>query len=227
MRDRGTGSWVGTFTQEWPLFDEEHQVGFTAPYVSQESAVAATARGFGDVAINYRYQALSDDARTALAPRLSLLLPTGSSAKRTGTGGAGLQANLPFSARLGTRFATHLNLGGAWTPAGKAADGASATQVSWFGGQSLIFLLHPRLNLLVEVLYSAVETRTGGRSTRAESLLVSPGLRFGIDFPGGLQVVPGIGVPIGIGPSDGTIAILGYLSFEFPFTSTAAGPGAP
>jgi hypothetical protein len=228
MRDRDTGSWVGAFSQEWPVVSEEHQLSFTAPYVSQSSPYAATARGFGDVAINYRYQALSDDARTALAPRLTLLLPTGSTEARIGAGGAGVQVALPASVRLGTRFATHLNVGAGLVPSGRAPDGARTRQVSVFAGGGLIWLLHPRLNLLVEALWSGVERTVSGTTTRADSLVVSPGLRFGIDFPkSGLQVVPGIGVPIGLGPSAGTLSILGYLSFEFPFTSTAPGPGAP
>jgi hypothetical protein len=128
--------------------------------------------------------------------------------------------------RLGTRFAAHLNVGAGLVPSGRAPDGERTSQASALAGGSLIALLHPHFNLLVEVLWTGVERTAGGRTTRADSLLVSPGLRFGLDFPGGLQVVPGIGFPVGIGPSAGTLSILGYLSFEFPFTIPAAGPGA-
>jgi hypothetical protein len=38
---------------------------------------------------------------------------------------------------------------------------------------------------------------------------------------GGLQIVPGIGVPIGIGTSNGTRQLFLYLSLEHPFTATA------
>jgi len=37
------------------------------------------------------------------------------------------------------------------------------------------------------------------------------------NFENGLQIVPGIGVPIGIGPSSGEKGIFLYLSFEHPF----------
>ena len=37
------------------------------------------------------------------------------------------------------------------------------------------------------------------------------------NFPGGLQVVPGLAWPIGIGPSGGTDYLFIYLSFEHPF----------
>ena len=52
----GTGDWVYTFTQEWPLPDEKHQLSFTLPVQDLHSAVAS-ASGVGDVALNYRYQA--------------------------------------------------------------------------------------------------------------------------------------------------------------------------
>jgi hypothetical protein len=45
---------------------------------------------------------------------------------------------------------------------------------------------------------------------------VSPGIRWAWNFPTGLQVVPGIAVPIGVGPSRGDRALFLYLSFEHP-----------
>jgi len=49
------------------------------------------------------------------------------------------------------------------------------------------------------------------------SLLHSPGIRWSYNFMNGLQIVPGVGVPLGVGPSAGERAILLYLSFEHPF----------
>lgn len=46
---------------------------------------------------------------------------------------------------------------------------------------------------------------------------MSPGLRWAINFPSGLQIVPGIALPMGVGPSKGERAIFFYLSFEHPF----------
>jgi hypothetical protein len=43
-------------------------------------------------------------------------------------------------------------------------------------------------------------------------------LRFAIDFPSGLQIVPGLSFPIGMGPSQGDYGLFLYLSFEHPFT---------
>src|SRR5215475_8709782 len=51
-----SNDWVYTFTQEWPLpMDWRHQLSYTVAGVSSGSHPAAGA-GFGDVALNYRYQ---------------------------------------------------------------------------------------------------------------------------------------------------------------------------
>jgi hypothetical protein len=51
----------------------------------------------------------------------------------------------------------------------------------------------------------------------SRSLFLSPGIRWAYNFKNGLQIVPGIGVPIGIGPSLGEKGVFLYLSFEHPF----------
>ena len=49
-------------------------------------------------------------------------------------------------------------------------------------------------------------------------MYISPGIRWAYNFKNGLQIVPGIGVPLGVGPSAGeTGRALFYLSFEHPF----------
>jgi hypothetical protein len=52
---------------------------------------------------------------------------------------------------------------------------------------------------------------------RTQTLTVNPGVRAAFDLPGGLQIVPGVGLPIGFGPSRGNDAVFLYLSFEHPF----------
>jgi hypothetical protein len=153
------------------------------------------------------------------------VLPTGSAQKALGAGGFGWQVSLPFSVRLGSYFVTHLNAGATWLPSGKGSDGSKTSWFSYSVGQSLIALVHPRFNLLVEVLWTAVDATAGRRTAPAEALVVSPGVRFGLDLPGDLQVVPGIAFPIGVGPSAGSLGVFGYLSFEFPFSRAAAEHG--
>ena len=56
-----------------------------------------------------------------------------------------------------------------------------------------------------------------GQTVRNSEFLLSPGLRGAIDFPSGLQIVPGIAFPFGVGSSRGERAVFVYLSFEHPF----------
>jgi hypothetical protein len=49
------------------------------------------------------------------------------------------------------------------------------------------------------------------------SAFVSPGVRWSYDFESGLQIVPGIAFPIGVGPSRREKSVFLYLSFEHPF----------
>jgi len=59
-----------------------------------------------------------------------------------------------------------------------------------------------------------------GQTGVSEALYVSPGIRWSYDFKNGLQIVPGVAFPIGLGPSGGEHGFLLYLSFEHPFRKT-------
>src|SRR5918911_1163692 len=83
------GDWNYAFTQEWPLGGIRHQLSYTIPV--QHSG--GTGTGLGDIALNYRYQLIGHpEAATVMAPRFSLLLPTGNDAFERGTGGLSYQA---------------------------------------------------------------------------------------------------------------------------------------
>jgi hypothetical protein len=212
-----TGAWTFAFTEEWPVRGQTHQASVTL-YLADLQEVKA---GFGDVLLNYRWQAVgSGDAPVALAPRLSLVLPTGDAAGGLGGGGAGVEVNLPLSVALGEHFVSHVNLGGRYVADGDTELG-SATLGGFTVGQSFIWLAHPKLNVMVEAVYSSVEIDAGDAHAREEVLTVNPGLRAAIDV-GSLQIVPGVAVPIGLGPSRGDYAVFLYLSLEHPFR--LAGP---
>lgn len=216
-RARG-GAWAYSFTQEWPFPGQRHQVSFTLP-VERVGEGAAWETGMGDLLLNYRYQLLGiGGSRLAVAPRLSLVLPTGDEERGLGGGGAGVQANLPVSYVLGDRLVAHSNAGLTWTPSARDAMGAEAATTSVNLGQSVVWLAHPRVNLLVEAAWSQDEAVAGDDATAtSRSFFVSPGVRGAINVRGGLQIVPGIAVPIGVGPSDGERAVFLYLSLEHPF----------
>lgn len=70
----------------------------------------------------------------------------------------------------------------------------------------------------MEFAYNSTESVVGaGRKEREHELLLNPGVRFAIDLPGGLQIVPGLAVPFGVGPSRGERGVFLYLSFEHSF----------
>jgi hypothetical protein len=215
---RGSSGWGATFTQEWPAPSERHQLSYTIPLMRSGSDGAMNT-GLGDVLLNYRYQVPTRvGSSVALAPRISVALPVGDENEERGAGAPGLEVNLPTSIELSRLLVTHLNVGGSWTPSSRNAAGDEATTTGVFAGGSLIFLVHPKLNLMVEALWSEDESVTGpDRTGRERAFVIAPGLRGAIDFASGLQIVPGIAFPLGVGPSEGEEGIFLYLSFEHPF----------
>jgi hypothetical protein len=222
LRTADTNDWLYTFTQEWPLGGQTHQLSYTVPLARINDA-PNRGTGLGDIAINYRYQiGGSEHVRVALAPRVTVLLPTGASRRSLGSGGTGFQVNLPFSAELPARLVAHSNAGMTFTPRARDSFGNVAATRVYSLGQSVIWLAHPKLNLMLESTWTAAQDVAGPRQTvRSTELMLSPGLRGAIDFASGLQIVPGIAFPFGIGTSRGERAVFFYLSFEHPFAGRA------
>ena len=211
---RDPTAWEYSFTQEWPAGGQRHQLSVTVPLIH-----AADATGVGDVALNYRYQLSFDDATgDAVAPRLSLLIPTGDATEGRGTSSLGLQANLPVSWGLHRALVTHWNIGGTWTPSARAAGGGRVATRDVTAAASAIWLATRAVNPVLEVAWAREEIAIDADTRLAEeSAWISPGVRAAIDFRSGLQMVPGVAFPIGIGPTDGERRVLVYLSFEHGF----------
>ena len=225
-RDAASGDWVYTFTQEWPLHGLKHQLSYSLPVQDVHSSLAA-AVGIGDIALNYRYQAVGAE-RIAFAPRISLLVPTGESKRGLGAGGVGVQLNLPVSWAWGSRLVTHWNAGYTHTYSARDELGDRADTNAINLGQSVVWLAHPRFNVLVETVYTRAQAVAGERKTESsDALFVSPGVRWAYNFKNGLQIVPGVAFPIGVGPSAGDHGVFLYLSFEHPFRKSAAAAPAP
>ena len=217
LRQRN-GDWLYTFTQEWPVFSQKHQFSFTVPVQGSDGDGSGT-QGIGDIALNYRYQlAGNGDTPVAVAPRLSLLIPTGDQQKDLGAGGAGIQVNFPVSMEVSKRLVTHWNMGATLTPSAKNGRGQKAGLADYNVGQSIIWLVRPNFNVFLESSWENQETVIGANLTeRQSSLLLNPGIRWAHNFRNGLQIVPGIGVPFGVGSSSGERGLFLYLSFEHPF----------
>jgi hypothetical protein len=218
QRSIETGNWVFSETDEWPLRTIKHQLSLTLQSTRVGDYTGSKA-GFGDTAVNYRYQLVgSGETRLAISPRLSMLLPTGNSKAGRGTGGYGMQTNLPVSVVVSKSFVTHWNAGATWVPRQKNAFDERARTVGVNLGQSMIWLAKPNFNVMLETVWNSSESVVAaGKTDRASSIYLNPGVRGAFNFKSGLQIVPGVAVPVGVGPSAGDKGVIMYLSFEHPF----------
>jgi hypothetical protein len=214
LYDRRTREWLYSFTQEWPVGSQLHQLSYTLPITRTADP---TGTGLGDLAINYRYQAIRTET-LAMAPRISIVTPTGDWRKARGNGAAGLQVQLPVSVELGEKVVAHVNAGATRTPRARAADGSRASLTSTSFGGSVVYLAAPSFNWMLEVLTSNDESvEDGGGKRRERTTLVSPGFRYAIDHASGAQTVLGMALPQGVNPGPKTRGIFLYLSYEHSF----------
>jgi hypothetical protein len=199
QRDSRSHDWIYTFTQEWPAPGQLHQWSYTLPLQR-----AGRGARIGDVAVNYRYQLVGDsDAKLAATPRFTVTLPTGDWRRGQGNGAAGFNAAMALSYVPHPMWNLHFDAGATNVPRSRA------TTHTYQLGNNIVWLPSKRLNLMVETLYQ--------RDDGQRSLLISPAVRWAYNRPGGLQIVPAIGFPIGVGPSAGERSVILYLSFEHPF----------
>jgi hypothetical protein len=216
-RNFDTKDWGLALEQEWPLWSQEHQFSYEIPLQSLMSATPLAVTGIGDIAISYRYQLLGiEDHDLALAPRLSVILPTGNAEKGLGNGALGYEIGLPFS-RFAEPFAFHTNASIALTPNAKMGTDHTTSIMEVSLGQSVIWLLHPKFNIMLEGLWSEMNYRAADSTLQSEeSFIINPGIRWAHDFDSGLQIVPGISVPMELG-EEGSMQIFLYLSLEHNF----------
>jgi hypothetical protein len=221
-RSRG---WNFNFTQEWPVFSQDHQFSYSVPS-SHFIDGADRVYGIGDILLNYRYQALEeDDVKPAFAPRFSLILPTGNRNRGTGNGVVGYQWGLPFSKKLASRFAMHANFGLTYLPGVRAPlDGSTGplspkrSLVSYNLGASAIFAILPRLHLMLEWIGPFEESiNDRGKATREFMPILSPGFRAAVVNEEKLQIVVGAAAPIGLNRKADNFGALLYLSIEHNF----------
>lgn len=201
------------FTQEWPFFSQDHQLSYTVPFTFLDEG-GMTSRGFGDVFLNYRYQALMESAGTpAFAPRLSVILPTGDEDRGLGNGTVGYQVNLPVSKIVSDRWTVHGNAGATVLP-----DVSGHDLVNFNVGASAIYAVTPTFNFMLEAVGNwDEEVNDAGRTKRRLAAVVSPGFRYAINHKSGAQTVLGLAAPIGVTSAAPDYGFFVYLSFEHPF----------
>jgi hypothetical protein len=206
-----------SFTQEWPVFSQRHQFSYTIPYTFLENGGSDS--GFEDIRLNYRLQVLMESEQTpALAPRFSLVIPIGDSAKGFGHGKLGYEVNLPFSKIVGNRWTVHGNAGATFFPDVKDRD-----LTNYNLGGSVIYAVTANLNLMLESVAGWEEDiDVARRIDRTLTALVSPGVRYAFNLPNDAQLVVGAAVPIGITPDAPDYGLFFYCSFEHPFTRVSS-----
>jgi DtxR family transcriptional regulator, Mn-dependent transcriptional regulator len=208
------GSWTTTFTQEWPVVSQTHQLSYTMAFLDANSQ-----SGLGDTLINYRYQAsLDGPGRAAFSPRVSLVIPSGNNDKGLGDGSPGLQFNLPVSKQLAD-WHVHWNGGLTWLPkarGGTTPTGHSRNLVSPFVAGSAIYRLKPMLHLMLESVFAFDQLAIDEGTSRETTITLSPGFRGGWNV-GDRQIVAGFALPISWSEATRSTGGFVYFSYELPF----------
>lgn len=212
-----SSGWAMTLTQEWPVPGIRHQLSATIPVNRLYGA-----DGFGDIAVNYRYQLAEEGpGRPAIAPRATLLCPTGNAGRGLGVGAWGWQFNLPASKQL-NNFYFHGNAGFTWYPRVKTsgAGGASAPDVTLVSptiAGSTIYRVKPMFNLMLESVVTWQEGVAGpGRTSKSTLAILSPGFRTGWNV-GEAQIIVGAALPFAFNAGSTDMGLFTYFSYEAPF----------
>ena len=213
-RDFDSKDWALALEQEWPLGSQAHQLSFELPLQNTLDVDGNRVTGLGDVILSYRYQALGiEDHDVAFAPRISLILPSGNADRNLGNGSMGYELGLPLSLVFNESLVAHTNASISITP--EVAAPINEDLIAMNLGQSLIWLAHENFNVLVEGLWG--KSWLGG-TDMGNSFILNPGIRWAHNFDNGLQIVPGLSVPMQFN-EDGSRStqIFLYLSFEHGF----------
>lgn len=212
------GVWAAGFTQEWPVRSQTHQLSYSLSVLDSGTHV-----GFGDLMINYRWQAMTEGpGRPAFSPRVSVILPTGSADRGLGVGSAGLQINMPFSKQTGN-FYWHWNGGMTMFPSVDATFDDIAVSEGLFSpflSGSSIYRVKPMFNVMVETVLNFDEGLTPSGGQRDTSFTFSPGVRGGWNI-GDHQLILGVAVPTTWAEDTRDTGAFFYLSYELPFKKTS------
>jgi len=204
---RGGNAWEFNFTQEWPVLSQKHQLSYTLPV----AGATGQSTSFGDVLINYRYQAAMEDADSpAFSPRLSFILPS----DRNGARSAGLQVNLPVSKQYGDVY-VNVNGGLTWRPRSRGGPELVSLTTPHLSGSAIV-RVRPMFHLMFEnVLLWEQTVASDGSRERDAVFTLSPGARGGWNL-GDKQLILGAAIPITFA-NETDAGILLYFSYELPF----------
>jgi hypothetical protein len=168
-------------------------------------------------AFNFRYQLLKGRVKPG-CHRASDHAPA---SLRRFPFGARIRRHRPanqLSSKLGHEQAPGYSLEhwrGRWCARAKNPLGDRAAASGYNLGQSFVWLVRPRFNALLETTWNQIAgVVSRNRVESFHDLLLSPRCTLGLQLPSGLQIVPGIAIPVGLGPSAGEKGVFVYLSLE-------------
>lgn len=203
------------FIQEWGIA-ERHDLGFTLPITIFEKS----GDGLGDVFLDYRYQVVKGK-RLNIAPRFSLILPTGNTNKNLGYDTVGFQNNWAMSVYWNRHFATHWNMGTTLLPQAKdiLSNGSSERKfmANFNFGASAAWMLNHRLNLALEFLTNLGSEINNNRNINLfGQYILNPGVSTCIDIKS-VSLIPGISAPLTWTRDNFEPGIYVYFSIQHPF----------
>ena len=205
----------GSFTQEWPLGGNKHQLSYSVPYWFN-----GPFEWLDNILINYRYQL--EFKNLFFAPRISFQIPTAPGKENKFKG---IQFFIPASFEADKLWTFHFNAGYA---TGKCISNVDYDKVSYntcTTGGSIIYNLSNRFNLMFEALVTAEKTdRVYNSEYRLDSKTISsilnPGFRWAKNFKNDAQLDLGFSKPYSINDSDmkeeddSQFGVLLYFSYE-------------
>lgn len=217
------GNFSFNFTQEIPITDLKHQFSYSLNYSLMEPADGSKAKnGFGDMYISYRPSLMDENQWMMLAPRITLILPTGNSSQGLGQGGWGGQLNVAITKRLSRQLITHYNFGTTFIHNADYYQDTPAEPVLTYqrnlyhknAGIGFIWIAQRKCHVMLEYLSDFTQNikHNGGIITQHQGT-ISPGLRYCIDT-GKMQIVPGIAAPLRVTNHAVDIGVFLYLSIE-------------
>jgi hypothetical protein len=197
-----------SFTEEWPVCSEKHQLSVTMNIdnlFSQEEN-----SGLSSLMLNYRYQFMGAE-NIFIAPRISGVFPLRS--KNIKSKSAGFEINFPLSIILSRFWIMHFNAGANYMEEKIDDSKVNVRTNSSFSGAGFIYQPSNHFNLINEIVYTIRESSVND-ATSESALTCNPGIRAALNFKSGLQIVPGISVPVEFTGGHSNAGILFYLSFE-------------
>lgn len=201
--------------EEWG-FAERHDAGFTIPVTIFEQS----GDGLGDIFLDYRYHLIKEKTLN-IAPRFSLILPTGSVRKNLGYDSVGFQNNWAISLYWNRHFATHWNIGTTLLPYAKELfpDGGSARKflANFNFGISNAWMVNHHLNLVLEFVSNLGSEINNNRNINLfGQYILNPGISTNVDFKS-ISIIPGVSIPLTWKRDNFQPGIYFYLSLQHPF----------